>query len=72
MTYTSHLYNILLSMHAGQGWLEHSRHLGGLQLHVIDEAKWLSSSNRRYFTIDFNSQMFFYSHTEDQRLAGLM
>ncbi|CAK0791617.1 unnamed protein product, partial [Prorocentrum cordatum] len=30
-------------------------------------AKWLSGATRRYFTIDFGSQIFFYSHAEDQR-----
>jgi len=30
------------------------------------KAKWLSSSCRRYFTIDFNTQSFYYSHAQDQ------
>jgi len=29
--------------------------------------KWLSSSTTRYFTIDFDSQIFFYSHSKDQK-----
>jgi len=29
--------------------------------------KWLSGSNKRYFTIDFDAQVFFYSHSKDQK-----
>eukprot|EP00928_Gymnodinium_smaydae_P047627 TRINITY_DN3179_c0_g1_i7.p1 TRINITY_DN3179_c0_g1~~TRINITY_DN3179_c0_g1_i7.p1 ORF type:complete len:1207 (-),score=134.29 TRINITY_DN3179_c0_g1_i7:719-4339(-) len=31
------------------------------------KAKWLSSSNKRYFTIDFDTRLFFYSHTKDRK-----
>jgi hypothetical protein len=31
------------------------------------KAKWLSSSTKRLFTIDYGSQTFYYSYTEDQR-----
>mmetsp|Transcript_9890 Transcript_9890/g.22486 ORF Transcript_9890/g.22486 Transcript_9890/m.22486 type:complete len:942 (+) Transcript_9890:68-2893(+) len=29
--------------------------------------KWLSGSNKRYFTIDFDAQVFYYSHSKDQK-----
>lgn len=29
--------------------------------------KWMSGSNKRYFTIDFDSQLFYYSHSEDRK-----
>jgi len=29
--------------------------------------KWLTGSNKRYFTIDFETQVFFYSHSKDQK-----
>jgi len=31
------------------------------------KAKWLSNSTTRYFTIDFDAQIFFYSHSEGQK-----
>merc|ERR1719482_1051060 len=34
------------------------------------KAKWIQSSGRRYFTIDFESQIVFYSHSEtDKRIS---
>lgn len=31
------------------------------------KAKWFSSGTKRYFTIDFVTQMFYYSHAEDKK-----
>eukprot|EP00913_Durusdinium_trenchii_P025668 g24091.t1 len=31
------------------------------------KARWLSSTTKRYFTIDFNSQLFFYAQSESQK-----
>uniref|UniRef100_A0A7S1AMK6 Cilia- and flagella-associated protein 418 n=1 Tax=Noctiluca scintillans TaxID=2966 RepID=A0A7S1AMK6_NOCSC len=31
------------------------------------KAKWFSTSSKRYFTIDYNIQIFYYSHTSDKK-----
>jgi len=48
--------------HSGQygGWLTKQKGDGA-------KAKWFSSSTKRFFTIDYDSQIFFYSHSEDRK-----
>ena len=34
------------------------------------KARWLSSTTKRYFTIDFTSQLFFYAQSESQKTVS--
>ena len=33
-------------------------------------ARWYSSTTKRYFTIDFNTQLFFYAQNESQKTVS--
>ncbi|CAE7469544.1 unnamed protein product, partial [Symbiodinium necroappetens] len=34
------------------------------------KARWFSSTTKRYFTIDFNAQLFFYAHSESDKTVS--